>query len=72
MGPAGGIRAQYDLRKILLYSKPHVLGAELSVGIAHTKFDKSGLLTDEQTKASVQKQVEAFADWIDFVKRANK
>ena len=40
-GGSGGLRAQYELRKILLYTQAHVLGLpELSISENYKKFDK--------------------------------
>jgi len=50
-GPLGGARVQYDLRRILVQLWGHVLPRpEVFVGVAQTKFDKDGKLTDETTK----------------------
>ena len=52
-GPSGGLRAVYDLRKILIFLKPHTMELpELSVAANYMKFDKSSppTITDEQVK----------------------
>ena len=72
-GPSGGLRAQYDVRKFLLFLKPHVMTLpEVSVAANYMKFDKeTNQVTDEQVRKSVQKHIEAFCDHIAWVKRAN-
>lgn len=50
-GGAGGARAQYDLRKILVYSGSHVLSTnEVQIGANYLKFTQTGELTDEAGK----------------------
>ena len=70
-GLLGGSRGQYDLRRILdglgvqWLRKP-----EIFIGFAQNKFDGEGRLTDEPTRNIMTKQMAAFHDWIDRVKRA--
>jgi len=65
MGPVGGARNQYDLRKILgcldaiVMPKPEVF-----IGVCHTKFDAQGQLTDEATRNIMSDQQQAFERWI--------
>ena len=69
-GPSGGMRAQYDLRKVLLYLKSHVMIApEVFISVNYQKFDKDGNITDESARKYIETQVKAFAGWIDFVKK---
>jgi chromate reductase len=70
MGPLGGARVQYDLRKVLgslsalMLPKPEVF-----IAMAHTKFDAEGRCTDEPTKKFLGDQMLAFERWIAGVKR---
>ena len=64
-GPMGGARVQYDLRRILgqlwalMFPKPEVF-----IGVAHTKFDKDGRLTDETTRKLLTDLLTGFQGWI--------
>ena len=68
MGASGGLsgtmRAQYHLRQICVFvdvlplNKPEVM-----VRSAADKFDPSGRLTDEDTRAHVRRLLEALAAW---------
>lgn len=70
MGPLGGARVQYDLRKVMLFLNASVLvKPEVFIGVAHTKFDAQGQCTDETTKKFVGDQMTAFQRWIHGVKR---
>ena len=74
-GPSGGMRATYDLRKILIFLQPHVMSLpELHVDANYLKFDKSSppVLVDETVIKSTQKHIEAFVDHIDWVKKAQR
>ncbi len=61
MGVLGGVRAQYDLRRVGVYldlrfvNKPEVM-----IGQAHTRFD-NGELTDQDTRAIIAKLVASLA-----------
>jgi chromate reductase len=49
-GPLGTARAQYDLRKILVYMNTFTVNKpEVFIGAAQTKFNAQGELTDEAT-----------------------
>jgi chromate reductase len=49
-GPLGTARAQYDLRKILVYMNTFTVNKpEVFIGTAQTKFNAQGELTDETT-----------------------
>lgn len=64
MGPLGGARVQYDLRKTMLFLNAQVLiKPEVFVGAAHTKFT-DGAVTDEVTKKFVGDQMLALRKWI--------
>lgn len=65
MGPLGGGRHQYELRKILGSQDALVLTRpEVFINFAHTKFDAEGRLTDEATRKVLADQMAAFALWI--------
>jgi chromate reductase len=62
-GALGGIRAQVALREVLHYLETDTLERpELVVGGANGKFDASGKLTDEPTRAQLAKVVAAIAE----------
>ena len=64
-GPLGGARVQYDLRRILtqLWAYP-LPRPEVFIGMANTKFDAQGRLTDETTKKFLADLLNGFRDWI--------
>jgi chromate reductase len=64
-GPLGGARVQYDLRRILtqLWAYP-LPRPEVFIGMANTKFDAQGRLTDETTKKVLTDLLNGFRDWI--------
>lgn len=65
MGPVGGARNQYDLRKILGCLEAIVLPKpEIFINFCHTKFDAQGQLTDEPTRKILGEQQVAFERWI--------
>lgn len=63
-GMFGGARAQYQLRQVcvsvnlLPLNKPEVF-----IASAHTKFDEQGNLTDERSRSSIAKLLQALVDW---------
>jgi chromate reductase len=64
-GPLGGARVQYDLRKILTQLWAHVLPKpEVFIGMAATKIDAEGRLTDETTRKFLTELLAGFRDWI--------
>ena len=70
MGPLGGARVQYDLRKIFLYLNAAMLNKpEVFIGAAHTKFDGDGNCTDETTRKFVGDQMTALGQWVAAVRR---
>ena len=70
-GPLGGARCQYDLRKMMIFLNAHALNKpEIFVGVAQTKFDASGRLTDEPTRKILGEQMVALRDHVNWVKRA--
>lgn len=65
VGPLGGPRNQYDLRRILTQLWAHVLPRpEVFIGSANTKFDAQGRLTDETTRKFLTDLLLGFKDWI--------
>jgi chromate reductase len=64
-GMLGGSRMQYHLRQILVsldarvFSKPEVM-----VGMAASKFDETGNLTDEATQSLIRTQLTAFLAFV--------
>ncbi|MCK7598999.1 NAD(P)H-dependent oxidoreductase [Microbulbifer sp. CAU 1566] len=64
MSAFGGARAQYDLRRILIYLNAHFVNKpEVMISFAHKKFDESGQLTDADTRKFIGDLVEALAKW---------
>ena len=64
MSAFGGARAQYDLRRILIYLDAHFVNKpEVMIAFAHKKFDGDGNLTDEDTRTFIGKLVTALEDW---------
>jgi chromate reductase len=63
MGIFGAVWAQAELRKVLAAMGARVVGAELPVGQAHTKFDERGTLLDgtalDQLRGAVETLVAA-------------
>lgn len=65
VGPLGGARVQYDLRRILTQLWGHVLPRpEVFIGMAASKFDAQGKLADETTRKFLTDLLNGFRDWI--------
>lgn len=65
MGPVGGARNQYDLRKILGGLDALVLTRpEVFIGACATKFDAEGNLVDATSRKVLGDQMLAFERWI--------
>lgn len=67
MGVLGTAKAQMHLRDILFaigLSSPVLIGNDVYVGAAHTKFDESGNLTDEGTAKFLDQVVDNFLNWM--------
>ena len=65
MGPLGGGRHQYELRKILGSQDALVLvKPEIFIGLAQTKFDADGKLADAATRKALEGQMQAFQHWV--------
>lgn len=64
MSAFGGARAQYDLRRILIYLDAHFVNKpEVMISFAHKKFDESGKLADEDTRKFIGDLVQALGKW---------
>ena len=60
----GGVRAQYDLRRSMVFLDMHCLNKpEVMIASAHERFDAEGRLTDETTREFIAKLVTALGDW---------
>ncbi|HET8625070.1 MAG TPA: NADPH-dependent FMN reductase [Gemmatimonadales bacterium] len=66
-GPLGGPRVQYDLRRSMVFLDALTLNKpEIFIGNIAQRLDQaSGQITDPQTKELIQKQLAAFADFIE-------
>jgi chromate reductase len=63
-GTLGGVRAQYHLRQMTLFTNMHVLNKpEVMVGNAAEKFDEQGNLIDEHTKEKIEELLQALVAW---------
>lgn len=70
MGPLGGGRHQYELRKILGSQDALVLTRpEVFINLAGSKFDADGKLTDANTRKVLGDQMQAFERWIERMTR---
>jgi chromate reductase, NAD(P)H dehydrogenase (quinone) len=64
-GPLGGARVQYDLRRILGQLWGHVLPRpEVFIGMAASKIDAQGKLTDETTRKFLADLLAGLRDWV--------
>jgi len=64
MSAFGGARAQYDLRRILIYLDAHFVNKpEVMISFAHKKFDDSGKLADEDTRKFIGDLLQALGKW---------
>ncbi len=60
----GGVRAQYDLRRSMVYLDMHCVNKpEVMISSAHEHFDAKGQLTDDRTRAHIKALVVALGDW---------
>ncbi len=67
MGVLGTVKAQLHLRDILFaggVASPVLIGNEVYVGAAHTKFDAEGNLTDEATVKFLDSVIDNFMTWM--------
>ncbi|MBZ0237195.1 MAG: NAD(P)H-dependent oxidoreductase [Deltaproteobacteria bacterium] len=64
-GISGGMRAQYHLRQILVYTNsPAMLQPEVIIPRAQERFDAAGVLTDASTRELLARFGVALAEWI--------
>jgi chromate reductase len=69
-GPLGGARVQYDLRRILIQLWAYPLPRpEVFIGMAPSKFDAQGKLTDETSRKFLTDLLAGFKDWIARMKQ---
>lgn len=63
MGLFGGVRAQYDLRRIGVFLDLHFINKpEVMIGQAHTRFS-DGELTDQDSRGLIARLVAELAEW---------
>jgi len=67
--PVGTALAQYDVKKVMLYLDAHVLGQPESfiTGVPATNLYENGTITDEATRANLQKALTTFVAHIENV-----
>ncbi|MGB9959721.1 MAG: NADPH-dependent FMN reductase [Candidatus Bathyarchaeales archaeon] len=64
IGTLGGVRAQYQLRQVLVTLNMHPINRpEVMVPLAGEKFDREGKLIDERTRAKVRELLENLVVW---------
>ncbi|MGO8789825.1 MAG: NADPH-dependent FMN reductase [Terriglobia bacterium] len=64
VGPLGTSRAQYHLRQVFVFLNMYPLNRpEVMITDATHRFDEKGNLTDEDTKAHIQKLLQALVAW---------
>jgi len=64
MSMLGGARAQYDLRRIMVFMDVHFINKpEVMIAKAHERFDSDGHLTDEATREHIAKLLTALEVW---------
>jgi chromate reductase, NAD(P)H dehydrogenase (quinone) len=61
-GMFGAVWAQAELRKVLASAGARVLGSELPVPAAHTRFDQDGRLVDEEIRERLGEVVQTVVD----------
>lgn len=65
VGMLGGARAQYHLRQALVFLDAYPINhPEIMVAFAEQKFDQTGRLTDEATRAKVKELLAALVGWV--------
>lgn len=66
----GGVRAQYDLRRSMVFLDMHPLSKpEVMIASAHERFDGDGNLTDQATAEHIDKLVVALGEWARVLQR---
>ena len=64
MSLLGGLGAQYDLRRAIVFLDMHCLNKpEVMIASAQERFDAKGRLTEERTHEFIGKLVAALGDW---------
>jgi chromate reductase, NAD(P)H dehydrogenase (quinone) len=64
-GAVGGARMQHHLRQVLVFVDSLVFARpEVMIGLAASKFDEAGELTDETTRDLVRSQLAGFASFM--------
>ena len=64
-GISGGMRAQYHLRQILVFTNsPAMLQPEVIIPRAHERFDADGRLVDVSTRELLSKFGAGLVDWV--------
>ncbi len=67
VGPMGTSRAQYHLRQVFVFLNMYPLNRpEVMITNATQRFDEKGNLTDEDTKAHIQKLLGALVAWAKY------
>ncbi len=70
MGPLGGARVQYEVRRIMQLMQVFFMPRpETFIGLAQTKFDAEGNCTDEATRKFVTEHMAAYRDWVLRIKK---
>lgn len=73
MSLLGGVRAQYDLRRTMVFLDMHCINKpEVMIASAHERFDADGQLTDDTTREFIGKLVSALGDWTQQLKAGGK
>jgi chromate reductase len=63
-GMAGSARAQYDLRRGMVFLDMHPINKpEVLIGQAHTKFEADGTLKDEVARNLIRDMMANLAAW---------
>ena len=64
MGAIATARAQYDLRKMMVFLNMFPINQpEVMIGNAGEKFDEQGNLTDEKTREFIRQLLQSLIDW---------
>lgn len=73
MSLLGGVRAQYDLRRTMVFLDMHCINKpEVMIASAHERFNENGELTDDTTREFIGKLVSALGDWTQQLKAGAK
>jgi len=70
IGILGGVRAQSQLRQMMILTNMHPLNKpEVIVSSVAEKFNEQGELTDEHTKEKIKELLQALVDWTGRLKK---